>query len=386
MKLFNLPLLTLVSLLIIGATGCNKKEGCTDTAAANYQPDAKKDDGSCSYVIDAPEEYNFDNVSYSGQTSRIELLSKLSSELSKAGDGQVVKEQDLIDIFENNGVISADKNLAGKVFSEDKQKFYDYFTEVENLTSSSGGGDTIIDGRFYNPDGVEIKQMVEKGLMGAVLYYQATSVYLETDKMNVDNTEVEPGKGTTMEHHFDEAFGYLGVPKDFKTNNADKVKGDYTGSAWFWGHYILSHDDAVPLRNDLFDAFVGGRTSIVNNRSAGDSEFASDHLFMRDKMIEVIKEKWELLVAANVVHYINSTISDIENNKTGDKWHHWSEAKAFHACFKYNVDKSISDADWTYIDGLLKESPKNITKSDLEDANMKLQSIFNFSNSEMLNL
>jgi hypothetical protein len=35
--------------LTIGMTGC-KKEGCTDPLSTNYDPDAKKDDGSCIYA------------------------------------------------------------------------------------------------------------------------------------------------------------------------------------------------------------------------------------------------------------------------------------------------------------------------------------------------
>lgn len=36
-------------LLTLGTTGC-KKEGCTDPLSTNYDPDAKKDDGSCVYA------------------------------------------------------------------------------------------------------------------------------------------------------------------------------------------------------------------------------------------------------------------------------------------------------------------------------------------------
>lgn len=36
----------LLVLLVVGFVSC-KKEGCTDEGASNYNPDAKKDDGSC---------------------------------------------------------------------------------------------------------------------------------------------------------------------------------------------------------------------------------------------------------------------------------------------------------------------------------------------------
>jgi hypothetical protein len=212
------------------------------------------------------------------------------------------------------------------------------------------------------------------------------SVYLTDDKMNVDNTEVESGRGTDMAHHFDEAFGYLGVPKDFKTNDKDEVEGEYTTSAWFWGHYIHSREGDIDIRTPLFEAFLRGRTAILNDQMARKSNDTTDYLKIRDEAIATIKEKWEFLAAANVVHYINSTLSDIDNNDTGSKWHHWSEAKGFALGLKYNVDKQITDSEWNKLNNLLKESPKNVTKSDLNDANNLLQDVYGFTDGQMLNL
>jgi len=56
--------------------------------------------------------------------------------------------------------------------------------------------------------------------MGACLYYQATSVYMGASKMDVDNETIVPGEGTAMQHHWDEAFGYFSVPKDFPLNKS----------------------------------------------------------------------------------------------------------------------------------------------------------------------
>lgn len=46
--------LILAGLVVLGGvfTSCKKKEGCTDKTALNYDPDAKKDDGSCKYAQD----------------------------------------------------------------------------------------------------------------------------------------------------------------------------------------------------------------------------------------------------------------------------------------------------------------------------------------------
>ena len=39
--------IAIVSLIVVLLTGCNKKEGCTNPSAKNYDPSAKVDDGSC---------------------------------------------------------------------------------------------------------------------------------------------------------------------------------------------------------------------------------------------------------------------------------------------------------------------------------------------------
>ncbi len=44
--------------LLFSLTACNKKEGCTDPAALNYDPEAEKDLG-CEYVITHPTEAHF---------------------------------------------------------------------------------------------------------------------------------------------------------------------------------------------------------------------------------------------------------------------------------------------------------------------------------------
>jgi len=47
----RISLLTMMAFsVLIGLTSCKKEEGCTDPTAINYNPDAKKDDGSCTYT------------------------------------------------------------------------------------------------------------------------------------------------------------------------------------------------------------------------------------------------------------------------------------------------------------------------------------------------
>lgn len=318
--------------------------------------------------LSVPDTYSFENVDYSGQTARIQMLDLLVSKVKSAHDGQTkVTAQELIDIYLNTSgdLFGSSKNLADKTYSADdstREAIFNYFNQVEAL---SGHPENVIDGRLYNDLGVEPAQMIEKGLMGSVFYWQAVSGYLGPEKMNVDNTEVTEGKGTAMEHHWDEAFGYFGAPADFNDPNEQ---------AWYWAKYARARSEYLDAGQKIFDAFLRGRAAI----SAGDMN-------TRNEAIVTIRENWELLAAANAIHYINSSLKDIEAGTTADLYHHWSEGKAFLNALKYNEEKNISDEALNELNGLFKESPKEVTKEDLEAARQKLQSVFGFSDTQVQN-
>jgi hypothetical protein len=48
-KVFSV--LAIASLIIFSVSSCKKKEGCTDSAASNYDSSAEKDNGTCTYCV-----------------------------------------------------------------------------------------------------------------------------------------------------------------------------------------------------------------------------------------------------------------------------------------------------------------------------------------------
>lgn len=349
-------------------------------------------------VQQVPTTYNFENVSYSGQTARIQMLNLLESTAKSANDGStVVTDDDLLAIFTNanKDLFGSEKDIASKTNPASVAEIESYFISMDTLSGKPGN---ITGTRLYDQFGVEPAQMIAKGLMGALLYYQAVNIYLGDTKMDVDNLEVEEGKGTKMQHHWDEAFGYFGAPVDYLTNNGSADTDNPAEKTWYWAKYGNSRSAAFDVREELFNAFLMGRTAINNHRIAllnDDEAAAAEALVTRDAAIATIRENWELLAAANVVHYINGCVADLE--KTGEEgknsfYHSWSEAKAFLNTLQHNPAKVITNTQLAELNELLGNNPKAAfenpaaTETALKNANDRLQQIFGFSVAEMGNL
>jgi hypothetical protein len=193
---------------------------------------------------------------------------------------------------------------------------------------------------------MQYDELIEKAIMGAVFYYQITGVYLTEDEIgdNVDNTTITDGEGTPMEHHWDEAFGYWGVPTDFPTNK--------TGLA-FWGKYTNSLDPILGCNQKIMDAFLKGRAAISNKDMATKWEMAS-----------VIRTEFEKVVAALAIHYLNGA----KENFTDDaiRNHELSEALGFIKALAYNPEQTISR---DIIDVLVAQLGNNFYDIEISDIN-----------------
>lgn len=357
----NLRLLGLALLAVFAFTSCDEE----NTGGEN----------DVNYEI--PSTYDFENVSYTGQTQRLDMLEELTVYMKTANDGTVLDAQTMLDMYanENNAFSKAElndadtKELENKTVEVDIEMFQAFIRDFAAATAEADGGvgsngtpgvvtspNDASKKYFFDAKGFEHIQLIEKGLMGSCFYFQGASIYLGSGKMDVDNEEIEEGKGTAMEHHWDEAFGYFGVPNDFPSN---------TDGIRFWGKYANGRDDLLGSNEAIMNAFIKGRAAISNK-----------DLETRDEQIEIIRNEWERVSAATAVHYLNAANDAFADDAVRN--HTLSEAWAFIHALKYNPNQKLSN---TEVEGILAELGENfyeITTDNINAAKASLVEAYGF--------
>lgn len=296
-----------------------------------------------------PATYNFTNVNYSGQTSRLQMLDELIEYIdeAKVPAAPALDATKLKNMYanQNNEFALAALNTSGKQLKDKtvstEQDNIDALLDAVALASQStnqvaasgqAGIATSNDGTktyLLNANGVQLSELIEKAIMGSCFYYQTTAVYLGSGKMDVDNETVVTDEGTTMEHHWDEAFGYFGVPIDFPTNTTGIV---------FWGKYCNSRNTLLATNSELMNAFLKGRAAISNKDIA-----------TRDLMIAEVRRVWQKVAAATAVSYLNKAKNSIATDAAATH-HALSEAYGFIWGLKFGGDNDMTAAQ---VDALL---------------------------------
>ncbi len=330
---------------------------------------------------EVPTTYDFSPMNYQGQLDRLGMLQEIKDYINTTLDGNVLDIGRLASMYANSnpataqwvGTYGATKQLKDKTAATESILFDDVFENAATDSQSSSvasegtpGLITSLDGSktyFVNANGLEYAQAIEKGLMGAVFMYQATAIYLGAERMDVDNEEMIEGQGTKMEHHWDESFGYLGVPTDFPTNKDGLV---------FWGKYCDNRNAVLTTNHTIMDAYIAGRAAISNN-----------DLNTRDRKITEIREQWDVVAASTSLHYINSAISNF--NDMAIRAHALTEAAAFAYSIPFNPESKANQTEINNILEMLGGSSEflsmnfyNTSLSDLENAKNTLAQIYNW--------
>jgi hypothetical protein len=332
---------------------------------------------SNSYTV--PTTYNFSNVAYTGQKQRLAMLTEISNEMKKGNSvGTAISAQKLKDMYNNAGSPFVDttdnlqlntsgKKIKDKVYAPDAALFEAWFDSLEACSMSSSPASNGVAGvatsgsskYLLNSKGVEYNQIIQKTLMGAFIFYQIGEVYLGEAKIGdaVNNTTVKPGEGTPMEHAWDEAFGYFGVPVDFPANLAGLK---------YIGNYSNQRNALLGCNKTIMNAYLKGRAAISNKDMA-----------TKKAQITIIRNEIEKVLAASAIHYMNEAVKNITDD--AKRCHALSEGYGFINALKYSSTKKISDTQLNEIYTLIGDNFYNVTTQNLSLVKDKLSAIYGFS-------
>lgn len=189
-------------------------------------------------------------------------------------------------------------------------------------------GRYLVDG-----NGVEVNQVIQKALLGALLLDQIGNVQLSAASLSADNSKVVAGKlYSEREHNWDQAYGYMTSKPVMTTvfSTSDRER--------FLAGYLNEKNGAASP--GVYMAFLKGRAAIVNN----------DDATLRAQA-DIIRTELEKTIAKSAVSYLASwkaaSASDV-------KAHALAEGLGFiyslRFCTKHNVDTAWADS---VLNGLL---------------------------------
>lgn len=378
--------------------------------------------------IDEPSTYDFtrdgqSTVSFSGQTTRIKMATELIADMKDFDNGT---EASMLEKFRNETATGEDANPFSEAELNDSDKSVksktaasrDYFSsntadaaaikadfedwisaQVDEVfpareeVATEGNPGQIADGssvRYINGKGLEYDQMVGKSLIGALMTDQALNNYLGTSVLdeatNIEDNDadmVAEGKSyTTMEHKWDEAYGYLyGTSQDL-TNPNPTIGSDDAFLNKYIGR-VEGDSDFAGIAATIFNAFKRGRAAIV----------ASDYE-ERDAQADIIKENVSKVIGVRAVYYLQQGKNGLANSDFGGAFHDLSEGLGFVYSLQFTQKPGTAAPYFTkaqvdaFIDKVY-ESPANgfwnVTATDLDEVSNDIADAFGFSVEEAAN-
>jgi hypothetical protein len=312
--------------------------------------------------VEIPYSYEFaragkSTVSYSGQTSRLNMADELYAALNT---NTFTKAQMLEMFNEGTGFADATLNSSGKkmgnktagsplasatvkpLFDAMITDFADNVIPNWATDAANGQAGVLTDATrtiHVNAKGHEIDQTFIKGIIGAMNVDQIINNYITpyqldsgTRTSDNDNNTLSSGKDyTDMEHKWDEGFGYL------YGQEADATRLDLgvspTGNGTTLNKYFkkINTSNQAGIGIKVFDAFRKGRAFIV-----------AKQYDKRDQQAKIIKEELSKVIAYKAVDYINGYMSKIEAGNKADAFHALSEAYGFVMSLQFTNDGTDS--------------------------------------------
>ena len=342
--------------------------------------------------------------------------------------------------------VSDDKNLQGKIAGKDNLlthgEFIGWSVTTTGDNEAKGDGvnaapelliqqwfdqiaDLAVDGdadtKYVTAEGLDLQQLVQKFLLGAVTYSQGAEDYLKADKGLVKQNSAEDKAGkpyTSLEHQWDEGFGYFGAAHDYNlySDSENKAQQDndtnQDGEIDLYSEYSFGHSvnaakrdkgsadnaAATDFSKGAMDAFLKGRAIIQENIGTDPVAGEGYHVELVAQA-NVALNNWEKAVAATVVHYINDVIADYDTFGTpdfnsGDLARHWSEMKGFALGLQFSPVAVISVANLKSVHDAFGEAPALLNADQaavdayivkLQEARAIMQTAYDFNADNVAN-
>jgi FlaG/FlaF family flagellin (archaellin) len=166
-----------------------------------------------------------------------------------------------------------------------RTKIESLFTEIDaasnsvNVTASKGVagklGTYLVDAK-----GIEIIQIIQKSLIGALQLDYIGNVLMEEGLTADNHSLVGDNNYTQREHNWDEAYGLLTLNPIYLAGATDATRNTVEFGA---GSYIWEYNKANYAK--IFPAFIKGRAAIVNNDQA---ELQTQATFIRTEFEKAI--------------------------------------------------------------------------------------------------
>jgi hypothetical protein len=238
----------------------------------------------------------------------------------------------------------------------------------------AGGGSV----RYVSAKGIEYNQLINKGLIGALMVDQILNNYLSPAVLDAasniadnDADAVNEGKNyTTMEHKWDEAFGYVyGKETDITapTLNTDSFLNKYLKR-------VEGDADFVGIAEEIYNAFKLGRAAIV----------AKDYA-TRNVQAEILKEKISEIIGIRAVYYLQQGKINLPIDK-GGAFHDLSEGIGFIYSLQFTRKPNSTDAYFTKaeVDGFMSTLQNgngfwDLTSETLDEMSATITGKFNFT-------
>lgn len=327
--------------------------------------------------LNVPTDYTSANFD-SNASDELALVTELSDLATASNDAEANAQNTTV------AEINLGTNLANATVTEYKALVNSWLLELVKAANDDdsfqlpGNGEVPVSGeegglagsRLLDENGLELEQMLDKGMYGAALYNHAVAL-------------IEAGNLTAND--IDKLVAVFGTDASWSADDAGQS-----------AKYAQKRSDNENMTGFFYDM----KTNLLTAKAAIDA--GSEHDSDRDEALAAFLLNWEKSNFATVINYCNGAKTKLQDasapitmDEFGSAMHSYSEAVGFAHGFRGVSNKMITDAQ---IDGILTlllaehgETPESYRFanevsliSNLDQAISDIQAIYGFSDAEVL--